>query len=323
MTHSGRSGSARAPTPRDASPGLAEHRVEAYSWGNQARTGGSALALIGRAFVHLGWLFILPFALCNLAYWSRRSIPGPMDHDVAKDKSARAEKAPVWVGGPGATWIRIFALLQTLFYTTGFMSVFVDLIAVQCFTDDPRLVCAALPQWIDGLETWSRIARSALLSIAPILLMAVIYLIARRARGEYDPDRLARRAPAPDRRRVGTGPATIPRRDREAVSTDDRRPPLLAAKGFWRESRIAYTTERAHFAGVIALVLFLLAYDALVEAATPVPWPSGTPGDSVPRPGRSSPGSGSSPRLHHGRSGWTSSPRSCSWCPRRSSSSGG
>ena len=263
--------------PADASPGLAEHRVEAYSWGNQARTGGSALALIGRAFVHLGWLFILPFALCNLAYWSRRSIPGPMDHDVAKDTSAQAEKAPVWVGGPGATWIRIFALLQTLFYTTGFMSVFVDLIAVQCFTDDPRLVCAALPQWIDGLETWSLIARSALLSIAPILLMAVIYLIARRARGEYDPDRLAAHVAGTETGgESGTGPATEPKAVRDAVSADDRRPPLLAAKGFWRESRIAYTTERAHFAGVIALVLFLLAYDALVEEATRVPWPSGS-----------------------------------------------
>lgn len=260
------------------SPGLAEHRVEAYSWGNQARTGGSALALIGRALVHLGWLFILPFALCNLAYWSRRSIPGPTDHDVAKDKSAQAEKAPVWVGGPGATWIRIFALLQTLFYTTGFMSVFVDLIAVQCFTDDPRLVCAALPQWIDGLETWSRIARSALLSIAPILLMAVIYLIARRARGEYDPDRLAAEVAGTETGGgSGTGPATEPKAVRDAVSADDRRPPLLAAKGFWRESRIAYTTERAHFAGVIALVLFLLAYDALVEAASSVSWPSGSP----------------------------------------------
>ncbi|HEU0183176.1 MAG TPA: hypothetical protein VFR16_13375 [Agromyces mariniharenae] len=258
------------------SDGLAEHRVEAYSWGNQARTGGSGLALIGRAFVHLGWLFILPFALCNLAYWSRRSIPGPTDHDVAKDKTAQEKKDPVWVGGPGATWIRIFALLQTLFYTTGFMSVFVDLIAVQCFTDDPRQVCAALPQWIDGLETWSRIARSALLSIAPILLMAVIYLIARRARGEYDPDRLAAEGTGTETGGgSGTGPAAEPEAVRDAVSAKGRRPPLLAARSFWSESRIAYTTERAHFAGVIALVLFLLAYDALVEAARTIPWPSG------------------------------------------------
>ena len=176
-------------------------------------------------------------------------------------------------------WIRIFALLQTLFYTTGFMSVFVDLIAVQCFTDDPRLVCAALPQWIDGLETWSRIARSALLSIAPILLLAVIYWIARRARGEYDPDRLS----AED---AEAGPGTEPDAVRDAVRAKGRRPPLLAAKGFWRESRIAYTTERAHFAGVIALVLFLLAYDALVEAAAPVPWPSASASGDVGFPDR-------------------------------------
>ena len=40
-------------------------RVEAYSWGAMARTGASALAVIGQAFVHIGWLFILPFGLCN------------------------------------------------------------------------------------------------------------------------------------------------------------------------------------------------------------------------------------------------------------------
>ena len=27
---------------------------------------------IGRVLVHLGWLLVLPFALCNLAYWTRR-----------------------------------------------------------------------------------------------------------------------------------------------------------------------------------------------------------------------------------------------------------
>ena len=225
----------------------------------------------------------------------------------------------MWVGGPGATWIRIFALLQTLFYTTGFMSVAVDLIAVQCFNDDPRLVCAALPQWIDGLETWSRIARSALLSIAPILLLALIYLD-RPAR----PRRVRPGSARCGRRRGRREPAPSPMPCATRCGRRSRRPPLLAAKGFWRESRIAYTTERAHFAGVIALVLFLLAYDALVEAAATVPWPSASASATqLPRPGRSSPGSGSSPRSHHGRSGWTSSPRSCSWRPRRSSSSGG
>ena len=47
-------------------------RREAYSWGLLARTGGTALPLIGQLVVHLGWLFILPFGLCNVAYWTRR-----------------------------------------------------------------------------------------------------------------------------------------------------------------------------------------------------------------------------------------------------------
>ncbi len=62
----------RIPEP-DADPNLL---VEAYSWGNQTRSGGNALAVIGRVFVHLSWLFVLPFGLCNLAYWARQDIPG-------------------------------------------------------------------------------------------------------------------------------------------------------------------------------------------------------------------------------------------------------
>src|SRR5688572_21181504 len=62
-------------TPHTSGAGV-ETVAEAYSWGNQARSGGSALALVGRAFVHVGWLFVLPFGLCNLAYWARRDIKG-------------------------------------------------------------------------------------------------------------------------------------------------------------------------------------------------------------------------------------------------------
>ena len=46
---------------------------------------------------------------------------------------AEAGDRPRWHSGTGALGIRWFALLQTLFYTAGFMSVMVDLIAVQCY----------------------------------------------------------------------------------------------------------------------------------------------------------------------------------------------
>ncbi len=103
---------------------------------------------------------------------------------------------PRWHSGTGALAIRWFALLQTLFYTAGFMSVMVDLIAVQCYrlVEEPdgkvvRLVCAALPQWFDIFEDWNRVSRSALFAVVPVLAMLVIYLVGLRVRGAFEPNR--------------------------------------------------------------------------------------------------------------------------------------
>ncbi|MRG60275.1 hypothetical protein GE115_10405 [Agromyces sp. CFH 90414] len=231
-----------------------ELRTEAYSWGNLARSGGSALAVVGRAFVHVGWLFVLPFGLCNLAYWARRQIPG------------EEASSPWWDGGPGAIAIRMFAVLQTLFYVVAFMSVSVDLVAVQCLRD--RQPCAALPGWLDGLADLGPLQRSAVLSLVPIVLMLVIYLVGLRARGRFDPNR-----DKPD-----TATKTMP----SEVRSDHRNalrwlrgerpkpgefPPLLESSGFWRRSKVAHTSERAHFAASISLVLFLLAWDAWIGAS--------------------------------------------------------
>src|SRR5215207_8896659 len=126
----------RPATPRaddDRSPGITR---EAYSWGFLARTGGGgAIAVIGRVLVHLGWLLVLPFALCNLAYWTR------------KIEGQRDAAAFEWNAGRGSVLLRLFALILTLVYVAAFMSVAVDLLAVQCFRDGE--VCAAIPPWLD------------------------------------------------------------------------------------------------------------------------------------------------------------------------------
>lgn len=227
--------------------------AEAYSWGNQARSGASALALIGRAVVHVGWLFVLPFGLCNLAYWARRDIKGT------------DEDPKWWAGGDGAVSIRVFALLQTLFYTVGFVTVCVHLIGLQCFQtssgeDAPRYhACAAMPGWLDFLATWNPIARAALFSIAPIAVTLLIYIISLRARGMFNPqssfDDDAKRTSSVEEPAEG-----------DASEADPPRPALLSSAGFWHRSRVGQTTERAHFAAAIALILFLLAEDALLDA---------------------------------------------------------
>lgn len=240
------------PTPGapDTSPEHVEIVAEAYSWGNQARSGGSAIALIGRAIVHVGWLFVLPFGLCNLAYWARRDIKG-------------TDEAPNWwAGGNGAIAVRMFALLQTLFYVVGFLTVSVYLIGLQCVREEPPgkkvfTTCAALPGWLDFLTGLSPTSRAAVLSVVPIAIILLIYLIGRTARGNFNPQRSfddPKQEPAAGEGAKGASAAAPPR------------PPLLATADFWHRARIVQTSERTHFAGAIALIVFLLAADTLLDA---------------------------------------------------------
>src|SRR4029453_14144333 len=90
--------------------------TEAFSWGAQARTGGGALAAIGRAFVHVGWFLLLPYALANLAYWTRR---------IGPQKNAGSR---TWNGDSGAATVRVFGLLLTLIAVAAFSSVAIDLV---------------------------------------------------------------------------------------------------------------------------------------------------------------------------------------------------
>lgn len=98
--------------------------------------------MIGRAIVHVGWLLVLPFGLCNLAYWARRDIKGEI------------ETPELWHSGDGAGLIRVFALLQNLFYTVGLLAVSVHLIGIECFPvakpGQPTEVCAALPLFLNS-----------------------------------------------------------------------------------------------------------------------------------------------------------------------------
>ncbi|MRG60191.1 hypothetical protein GE115_09970 [Agromyces sp. CFH 90414] len=216
---------------KDDAPGDGIAAREAYSWGSQARAGGGALAVISRVFVHLGWLFILPFGLCNIAYWTRR-IPVPERADAAS-----------WDAGRGAAILRVFALVLTLIYVTAFMSVAVDLIGVQCFRGGR--MCAALPEWLSGLGDLDRGARAALFSVVPIAAMLVIYLVSRSGRVRYE--------------------ANVADFSRNFLEGKPQRRPLLATVGFWSMARITSTSEQLHFAGAIGLVLMLLGWDAALS----------------------------------------------------------
>src|SRR4051794_11486752 len=217
---------AKEDTP-DRPPGV---RREAYSWGLLARTGGKALPLVGQLAVHLGWLFILPFGLCNLAYWTRRMKPQTIENG--------------WVPGPGAALVRLFALGLTLLYVCALASVALDLIGVQCYTR--KGVCAQLPQFFDALAGADRGLRLAVLSLIPLGGMALLYALAHRGRVRYE--------------------ASVTAMAEAQAAGESEAAPVLATPGFWSKSRIGPTTERLHFAAVLLLLTVLLAWDRVYSA---------------------------------------------------------
>lgn len=221
---------------KDDAPAHGIQRIEAFSWGAQARTGGGAIAAIGRVFVHLGWFLLLPFALANLAYWTREIKPQQKANDQ------------YWDGDTGAATVRIFALMLTLLAVVAFSSVAIDLVAVQCFrrpTEETPSgeVCAALPAALDGFRDLGRDSRAALFGLIPIAVILLLYVIGRRGRVHFE-ERI---------RKFAAG-----------LQDYENEPgvPLLATGGFWSQSRIGRTSEWLHVAASVALVTFLLALDA-------------------------------------------------------------
>ncbi len=206
-------------------------RREAYSWGAFARSGGGVGSAVVVLFVHLGWLLLLPFGLCNLAYWTRR-IP---------------TQSGAWKPGVGAAGIRLFALGLTLLLVATIASVSIDLIGVQCYRDGN--VCAQLPGIFDLLLGTNRGFRLAILALVPVVAMLVLYLVSRRGRVRYEANIEGEMMHAP------------------AATLDDDDVPLLATASFWTESRVSSGTERMHFAASLLLVTILLAWDRVFSTA--------------------------------------------------------
>ena len=234
--------------------------TEAFSWGAQARTGGGALAAVGRAVVHVGWFLLLPFALVNLAYWTRR---------IEKQPNI---DATTWAGGAGAATVRVFGVLLTLIAVAGFSAVAIDLIAVQCFREGTQ-VCASLPGAFDGFRELERDQRTALLGLIPIATILILYVIGRRGRVGFEErvkefgSQMEGKKPEDDLTDGDTaGGDTARGVTAGGVTTEGDEPepgvPLLATGGFWAQARVGSTSEWLHLAAAVAFVLFILVFDA-------------------------------------------------------------
>lgn len=220
-------------------------RREGYSWGLMARYGGGALVVIGQFFVQLAWLLILPFGLCNTAYWTRR-IP-------------RQTVAGEWRAGRGAASLRVFALCLTLLYVCALASVSLDLIGSQCLAGTAS--CPSLPGWVSDFfalpDLDRRGIRLAVLSLVPVLGVVLLLLVSHTARTRYEAGIFG----TVDKMRHAE------ERGGAAASAPNGRTPL-ATEGFWGMTRVKLPSELLHLAGALFLVTALLGWDDVFAACS-------------------------------------------------------
>jgi hypothetical protein len=219
-------------------------RTEAYSWGSMARNGATPILLIGQLVVHIGWLLLLPFGLCNVAYWMRR-----LEHQNSQH---------TWQPGRGAGTLRLFGLALTLLFTCTIVVVTVDLFGVRCGLPALRDSVALCAQANDilaafGADGLSRGHRSSLFALLPIAAAAVLLFLCSRARVRYELNIV-------DEVRRDNVEADRPRRSPVPEHTET---PVLASTGFWLYARVATATERLHFAAVVYLTTLLILVDWL------------------------------------------------------------
>lgn len=220
-------------------------RREGYSWGLMARYGGGALVVIGQFFVQLAWLLILPFGLCNTAYWTRR-IP-------------RQTVAGEWRAGRGAASLRVFALCLTLLYVCALASVSLDLIGSQCLAGTAS--CPSMPGWLNDFfalpDLDRRGIRLAVLSLVPVLGVVLLLLVSHSARTRYEAGIFG----TVDKMRHAE------ERGGAAASAPNGRTPL-ATEGFWGMTRVKLPSELLHLAGSLFLVTALLGWDNVFAACS-------------------------------------------------------
>lgn len=156
--------------PQYASPGT--HRVEAYSWG--ALTAGSG-GVVG-PLIRVAWLTLLPFALVNVAYWSR---PRLDQRDEAHGQGATWW--PRWVTAGAVKWA---GLLFTLLLTFAACAVAMDVIALGCLADSGATCAGWSTFWLAWIgDAGSRVATAALV---PLGLVVLLFGLSRNTRRHYE-----------------------------------------------------------------------------------------------------------------------------------------
>ena len=193
--------------------------VEAYAWGGlTARSATSAL-----------WLLALPFALVNIAGWM----------------------APVRGNERYSGLVRVAGLAVTGLYVAFACAAGMDFAAYQCAGADTRgTECAAAGWWPIGVGGPAHDPAQRVLvgALAPVLLLAVLWLATRRSRQAYE-----------------SFASDVPRNGSEDGLAQHARDGLERA-GFWRGEGYAVRLAEVHLALGFAIVAYLLARTALMQA---------------------------------------------------------
>lgn len=148
--------------------------VKALSWGGLSRLSPFPRIPFAKwlaAVQSAGWIFVIPFGLTNVAYWSRRlTLPGE------SYKTVRIT----------AGLTRLFSLGLTLLLVSSVCSVSLDMAESRIQT---LLDTGSLPKWLAVLHHTDIGDRMAALSLAPVLAIMLLWILATRTRVVYDKGR--------------------------------------------------------------------------------------------------------------------------------------
>lgn len=238
---------------------------EAYSWGNLARTTLAAppgvLGTVIAAVTRVLWSMLLPFALTNVAYWSRRlhyGSPPPVGGSSTYQALSGHRNGGAWI-------FRFAGLVLSLITVTTATVVSVHLVGVECSqrTVEGKPVCDLLPSAIGFLDTWSLPRRVAVTSLVPMALMLALWALSAYTRTRFE---------QATRGAHGDAPATKGARAQPSSADPDTRWPILARPGFWYHSAVSAPSAHAHLAASLGLVIAVCSADlTLVEGGGTAP----------------------------------------------------
>ncbi|MGA7206992.1 MAG: hypothetical protein WBX27_20460 [Specibacter sp.] len=241
----------RGPAPQRGSEVPNNIRREAYSWGSMARyapvPGANILGKSAAVIRRIGWLMMLPFALCNAAYWMR-PLAGRGAGESGGTPGGRG-----WRDANGGGTVRVFGFFLTLLLVASATAASVDLIGTQCIRAGQ--ICSTLPGLLNGLASLDQLKRNFVLALLPLVMLLVIYVLSVVGRVRFS-------ANAARHIRGGKIPAGATESSETATPAD----PILKTNGFWYSPMMPRATELLHLSGAGALITAMLAWDAVYSS---------------------------------------------------------